>query len=356
MFFLYFWLVGQYEESTDDAYVSGNMLVVMPQTSGVVSAIFTDDVGLVEEGDVLVELDRTDAQLSLDLALSMLAQSVRDVLELFVRFEAIQAKLQGANTRWQQAFLDYEHRRALVGDYSVSLEEFERSETAFLSSAFYVREVEKELEEVGKQIAGTTVYTHPKVEYARSEVRMAFLALHRCSVRAACRGIVAQRHVQVGEFVSKDTPLLTIVPLDAVWVDANMREVSLEHIRIGQPVRLYADMYGGGTVFHGTVEGIYPGSGSVFSILPPQNATGNWIKIVQRVAVRICLKKEEILAHPLLLGLSMRVVIDTHDRTAPRLPTLSLGVPLYKTGVYEDELEGVESLIEAVIQANMEEG
>ncbi len=349
----YFVFFGQYVETTDDAYVGGNMLWVIPQTSGAAMSIFTDNAQLVEEGQVLVQLDPRDALIALEEARAGLAEAVRDTAQLFVHVEVLEARLQEAVSYWERALLDYEHRRVLVEDLSVSREDFEHSETDLLASAFRVRALEKELEEALFATMGTSVEMHPRVDLAKAHLRRAFLDVHRCQVRAGFHGIVAQRKVQVGEWVTSKDQLLAIVPLDEVWVEANMLEVSLKNVRVGQPVRLKSDMYGGDVTFHGVVEGIYPGSGSVFSLIPPQNATGNWIKIVQRVTVKVSLKKEEILRHPLMLGLSMHVTIDTHDRSGKRLPCIANRDALYHTSTYDDEMEGAQEMIDSIIAENL---
>jgi membrane fusion protein (multidrug efflux system) len=188
---------------------------------------------------------------------------------------------------------------------------------------------------------------------AKASLKEAFLNLHRCTVLSPVRGIVTQRKIQVGQYVKSQDPLLSIVPLDQIWVDANFREVQLENLRIGQPVRLRSDMYGGDMDFHGTIVGLNPGTGSVFSVLPPQNATGNWIKIIQRIPVKISLKSEELNKAPLVLGLSMTVWANTHERDGRRLPTATLIKPAYETVIYEEELSGVDQLIEAIIAENI---
>jgi membrane fusion protein (multidrug efflux system) len=212
--------------------------------------------------------------------------------------------------------------------------------------------VDKELLGAIAEVENTTVATHPKVDQAKAAFRKAFLALHRCTVRAPTYGIITLRKAQLGQWVKAQDPLLSLVPLDEIWVDANFREVSLKNLRIGQPVELFSDMYGRWKKFHGQVVGLNPGTGSVFSVLPPQNATGNWIKIVQRVPVKIALNPEELKTEPLVLGLSMTAKIDTHERSGLRLPQSAAPKPIYRSEVYEEELRGVDELIEAVISTN----
>ena len=202
-------------------------------------------------------------------------------------------------------------------------------------------------------VENTTVETHPIVEKMKTEVRDTFVALQRCTIKAPVTGIVAQRTVQVGERVKAGQSLMAIVPLDQMWVSANFKEVQLAKMRVGQPVEITSDIYGSQVVFQGSVAGIGGGTGSVFSVLPPQNATGNWIKIVQRIPVRITLNQEQIKEHPLRLGLSMEVTVDIHDTNKPYVPEIRPDHPLFATDVFATQEEGAEALIEAVIQSNL---
>ena len=311
-FALYWFGWGQYSESTQDAYVNGNMITLMAQEEGIVTSILADNTQLVEAGQPLVELDRHDFEIALAGAKADLAGAVREVAQLFIKVDELEAKREMSRAEMSRAALDFEHRQMLVDDGSISREDFEHSETTLSGAFAAVVEVEKQIAGAIAEVQNTTLKTHPKVEMAKSKLRGAYLALHRCTVLAPVRGIVTQRSAQVGERVAATAPLLALVPVDEMWVDANFREVSLKHVRIGQPVELISDMYGGSVKFKGKVVGLNPGTGSVFSILPPQNASGNWIKIIQRVPVKISLEAKEVAAYPLMLGLSMTVEIDTH--------------------------------------------
>ncbi len=351
--FLYWVVWGRFSTSTDDAYVNGNMIMVTPQQSGIITGIWADNTQLVEEGQPLLELDKHDYQISLDHAKANLADTLRTVAQIFLKVDELKAKKDRVFAEFIKAQLDFEHRYALVADGGVAREDFEHSETALAASAALVREVEKELESQEAEVQGTTIATHPKVERAKSELRKAFLELHRCVVKAPAKGIISNRKAQVGQWVMKEDFLMALIPLNEIWVDANFREVNLKHLRIGQPVEVKADMYGGDVKFHGKVQGLNGGTGSVFSILPPQNASGNWIKIVQRVPVKITLDPKELLVFPLILGLSMNVDVNTHDRTGLRLPEASKERALYKTIIYNDELSEAEKLIEQIVAENI---
>ncbi len=350
--FLYWMLWGRFHEKTNDAYVNGNFITVTPQESGIVVSIFADNAQRVEEGQPILELDRHDAQIALDRAEARLGKEVRSVNQLFFKQEELKAKREEFEARLIRAQLDYDHRAALVADAGVSREDFEHSETALLSALAALLEVEKELASASAQVDNTTIATHPLVEEAKADLRKAFLSLHRCTVLAPATGLVTQRKAQVGQWVRANEPLIALVPLEQIWVDANFREVDLQHMRIGQPVSLFSDMYGRRKKFHGKVVGLNPGTGSVFSILPPQNATGNWIKIVQRVPVKISLDPQEIKKRPLVLGLSMTATVDTHNRSGERLPSAAPMHAIYKTSVYTHELDGAQELIEKIVSEN----
>lgn len=351
--YLIYWLGwGQFSESTNDAYVNGNMIVLTPQEEGIVTTIYVDNTQFVEAGQPILELDRHDYEIVLEKARADLADTLRFVTQLFIKVEELQAKLEVSRAHVYRASLDYEHRKVLVTDGSVSLEDYEHSETAFLAAIASLRETQQELKGAQAEVENTTIFTHPKVEQAKAMLRKAFLGLHRCTVRAPTKGIITQRKAQVGQWVHAADPLMALVPMDQIWVDANFREVSLKNLRIGQSVELIADMYGSKVKFHGEVVGLNPGTGSIFSILPPQNATGNWIKIIQRIPVKINLIPSEIIENPLVLGLSMTVYVDTHDRNGPRLPKASSSKPIYTSDVYADELFGAEEIIEKIIIKN----
>ncbi len=353
-YLVYWFMWARFEEYTDDAYVNGNMVMLTPQVQGIVTAILADNAQLVEEGQPILQLDEHDYRLALEKAQADLAETVREVVKLFTHVEELLALCEMRKADLLRASLDYEHRKHLVDTGGVSKEDFEHSETTFLSAFASLVEAKKQLLAAIAQVENTTISTHPRVETAKTVVRETYLALRRCTICAPTRGIVTQRQAQVGEWVSPRDPLLAIVPLEQIWIDANFREVQLANLRIGQEVKITSDMYGSGVIYQGSVLGLNPGTGSVFSVLPPQNATGNWIKIVQRVPVRIALKREEIEKHPLLLGLSLYITVDTHNTYGSRLPQapISSQKAIYATDVFERQLEGVEALIEAIIEEN----
>jgi membrane fusion protein, multidrug efflux system len=352
--FILAWLIWwRFEDQTDDAYVNGNMILITPQQKGIVTMILADNTQLVEEGQPILELDKTDYEIGLNRAKADLGNAVRSVVQMFVKVKELEAKRDSSRADFLRACLDYKHRRELVVDRSVSEEEFEHSQTTAFSAFSTYREVEQELESARARVGNTTIPRHPEVERAKANLQAAFLELHRCVVRSPVRGIIAQRKAQVGQWVQPSDSLMSVVPADQVWVDANYREVDLKHIRIGQPVHLKSDLYGKEKIFRGTVVGLNPGTGSVFSILPPQNASGNWIKIIQRIPVKISLDPEEVKNFPLMLGLSMSATIYTHDRSGPRLAQTLVRRPIYKTNIYAQELDGVDEMTRQIIADNI---
>lgn len=351
-YLIYWFGWARFEVETDDAYVNGNMIMLTPQVGGIVTSIWADNAQMVEQGQPIVELDRHDYQIAFEKSSADLAEAVREVVQLFTKVAELEASLEARKADLLRAKLDFDHRAALVDDGSVSREDFEHSETTLYAAYATLQETMEKLEAAYAEVEDTTISTHPLVMRARASLKQAFLQLHRCTILSPVRGIVTQRQVQVGERVMPTAALLSIVPLNEIWVDANFREVQLKDLRIGQPTELTADMYGHSVTYHGTLVGLNPGTGSVFSVLPPQNATGNWIKIIQRIPVKIALDAKEIEQHPLVLGLSMNVTVDIHNTTGDRLPTSTAEKPIYQTKIYDDELDGVDELIEKIIAEN----
>ncbi|MNQ80307.1 Multidrug export protein EmrA [compost metagenome] len=319
-------LAGAYAEysdgrwvSTEDAYVEGNVVQVTPQVGGVVTAIRADNTDVVKPGAILVEMNGVDAQLALDAARAQLARSVRQV-----RGQFAMAGQDGANVELRKVDLaraqeDAARRSALAKIGAIPGEELIHAQQTVRTARAALNVAAEQLKRNHALIDGTTVESHPDVLAAAVQLRNASVALARTRVPAPVGGVVTKRGVQVGQRVAAGAPLMSVVPLDHLWVTANLKESQLRHVRIGQPVRLTTDLYGGGVVYHGRVLGQDAGTGSAFSLLPAQNATGNWIKVVQRVPVRIALDPAEVTAHPLQIGLSMKVAVDTRARDGKRL-------------------------------------
>ena len=353
-------LAGAYAEysdgrwvSTEDAYVEGNVVQVTPQVGGVVTAIRADNTDRVEAGAVLIELNGVDAQLALDAARANLARTVRQV-----RGQFAMAGQDGANVSLRKVDLaraqeDVARRSALAKIGAIPGEELVHAQQAVRTARAALDVANEQLKRNHALIDGTTVESHPDVQAAAVQLRNASVALARTKVPAPVGGVVTKRGVQVGQRVAAGAPLMSVVPLDHLWVTANLKESQLRNVRVGQPVKLTTDLYGGGVVYHGQVLGQDAGTGSAFSLLPAQNATGNWIKVVQRVPVRIALDPAEVAAQPLQLGLSMRVEVDTEARDGKRLVAAQGQAQAYTTAVYADELAQADAQVRAIIDANL---
>jgi membrane fusion protein, multidrug efflux system len=348
----YWAAVLRFQQSTDDAYVSGNVVQITPQISGTVVSIGADDTQFVKAGQPLVQLDRSDASVALEQAEAQLARTVREVRNLFATTAQLQAAVTVKQTDLTRAQNDLDRRERLASAGAVSREELQHAHDAYNSAKAAVVAAEQELSANRARIDRTTIENHPEVRNAAANLRNAYLTYSRTVLPAPVSGFVAKRAVQLGQRVSPGTPLMAIVPLDQVWVDANFKEPQLATMRVGQPVTLTADIYGGKVDYHGKVVGFGAGTGSAFALLPAQNATGNWIKIVQRVPVRIELDPQELATHPLQVGLSMQVDVDTHDRGGERLPQLAHTAAAYSTDVFNSEQHTADERVKQIIAAN----
>ncbi|HZW75382.1 MAG TPA: efflux RND transporter periplasmic adaptor subunit, partial [Caldimonas sp.] len=327
---------GRYHESTDDAYVGGNLVQVTPQVAGTVLAIHADDTDFVTSGQTLVELDKADSRVALDQAEAQLAKTVRSVRNLLATDSQLQANVEQRRAELARAREDFARRSKLDADVpgAVAAEELQHAKDAVAAATAALDAASRQLAAQRTLTDHTTIDTHPDVRDAAAKVREAYLAYARTALPAPVSGFVARRAVQVGQRVAPGTSLMTVVPLDQVWVDANFKEGQLPNLRAGQPATLVADAYGGSVVYHGTVAGFGAGTGSAFALLPAQNATGNWIKVVQRVPVRIALDPAQLREHPLQIGLSMEVAVDTHDRSGERLPKVARSDAAYETHAF----------------------
>jgi membrane fusion protein (multidrug efflux system) len=349
----YWAFVLRFEEFTDDAYVSGNVVQITPQISGIVVQIGADNTQFVRAGQTVVQLDRADAKVALDQAEAQLARTVREVRNLFSTSAQLAATLQVREADLTTATADLARRERLASSGAISGEELQHARDAFKAAQAAVLSARQQLAANRARVDGTTVENHPDVQNAAAAVRAAFLAYARTSLPAPVSGFVAQRSVQLGQRVNPGTPLMAIVPLDQVWVDANFKEPQLASMRVGQRVDLIADLYGHGLTYHGRIVGFNAGTGSAFAILPAQNATGNWIKIVQRVPVRIALDSGELAAHPLQIGLSMKAQVDTHTRDGARLPQVAQNAPLYSTDVFGAPDQVADQRVRQIIAQNI---
>ncbi|MET3116822.1 membrane fusion protein (multidrug efflux system) [Undibacterium sp. GrIS 1.8] len=354
--YAFWWFtVGRHFENTEDAYAAGNVVQVTPQVAGTVLAIHADDTELVQVGKPLIELDRADAKVALDQAEAQLAQTVREVRVLFANNAPLQANVSTRLTEVERAKSDLARRQQLVSTGAVSSEEVDHARSAVQSAESALLAAREQLASNSVLTDRTNIEQHPNVLRAEARVRETYLAYARTSLPAPMSGYIAKRSVQVGQRVAAGAPLLSIVPLNSLWVDANFKEVQLAHMRIGQDVTLESDLYGSDVEYHGKVAGLSAGTGSAFALLPAQNASGNWIKVVQRVPVRIALDEKELATHPLRIGLSMQVKVDISQQngspvagSAPLRNTAN-----YKTTVFEQSGKEADDRIAQIILNNM---
>jgi membrane fusion protein (multidrug efflux system) len=340
-------------QSTDDAYVNGNIVQITPQVAGTVVAIATDDTQFVKAGQTLVELDPEDARIALEQADAKLGKAVREVRGLFATTGQLRATVDQRATDVTRAAEDVKRRERLAGSGAVSSEDLEHARDTLAAARAAEMAARREHDANHARIDRTTVANHPDVLAASAQVHDSYLELARTKLPAPVSGFVAKRAVQLGQRVAPGAALMAVVPLDQLWVDANFKEPQLAAMRIGQPVTLKADVYGRKVAYHGTVAGFGAGTGSAFALLPAQNATGNWIKVVQRVAVRIALDPRELEAHPLRIGLSMTVDVDTAPHEGDRRPPPAAAPPAYATQVYESIDSDSARRIRSIIAANL---
>ncbi len=349
---LYWASVLRYRQSTDDAYVNGNIVQITPQITGTVVSIGADDTQFVKAGQALVRLDPADARVTLDQSEAQLAKTVREVRNLFATSGQLRAAVEARRSDLAMAQKDLARRERLGSSGAISTEELQHARDTVRSTEAALMAAEQQLAGNQARVDGTTLENHPDVRNASAAVRNAYLNYSRTVIPAPVSGFVARRAVQLGQRVATGAPLMTVVPLDQVWVDANFKEPQLARMRVGQPVTLTADLYGTGFQYHGKVAGFGAGTGSAFALLPAQNATGNWIKIVQRVPVRIALDPREIAEHPLQIGLSMKAEVSVRDGGGARLPELAQNAPAYATDVFHSVDEEAEARVQEIIAAN----
>jgi membrane fusion protein (multidrug efflux system) len=349
---LYWANVLRYEQSTDDAYVNGNVVQITPQIYGTVVSIGADDTQFVKAGTPLVRLDQADAKVALDQAEAQLAKTVREVRNLFATSAQLRAVVELRRSDLALAQKDLARRERLGNSGAISTEELQHARDAERGAEAALMSAQQQLAGNQARVDGTTLENHPDVRSASAAVRNAYLNYSRTTLPAPVSGFVARRAVQLGQRVSPGAALMSVVPLDEVWVDANFKEPQLANMRVGQPVTLTADLYGGSLRYQGKVAGFGAGTGSAFALLPAQNATGNWIKIVQRVPVRIALDPHEMAEHPLQVGLSMKVEVSVRDRSGERLPELAHNAPAYATDVFHSTDEQADARVRAIIAAN----
>ncbi|AWM91508.1 EmrA/EmrK family multidrug efflux transporter periplasmic adaptor subunit [Pseudomonas sp. 31-12] len=345
-------LYGRWNESTDDAYVNGNVVEITPLVTGTVVSIGADDGDLVHEGQVLVNFDPNDAQVGLQSAQANLARTVRQVRGLYSNVDGMKAQVNAQQAEVQKAQDNFNRRKNLAAGGAISQEELSHARDDLTSAQNALANAEQQLKTTSALVDDTVVSSHPDVMAAAAQLRQAYLNNSRSTLIAPVTGYVAKRSVQLGQRVQPGTALMAVIPLDQLWIDANFKETQLRDMRIGQPVDIEADLYGSDVKFSGTIDSLGAGTGSAFALLPAQNATGNWIKIVQRVPVRIHINAEQLAKHPLRVGLSTQVDVNLHDQSGPVLAQQPPQKASFSTNVYDRQLAEADAMITQLIHDN----
>ena len=349
---IYWFLVLRHYEETDDAYVAGNQVQIMAQVSGSVTKVWADNTDFVKQGDVLVTLDPVDAQQAFEKAQTELASSVRQTHQLMINSKQYQANIEVQKTALAQAQSDLNRRIPLGSANLIGREELQHARDAVTSAQAQLDVAIQQYNANQAMVLGTKLEEQPAVKQAATEVRKAWLALERTKIVSPITGYVSRRAVQPGAQISPTTPLMAVVPASNLWVDANFKETQLAHMRIGQAATVVSDIYGDDVKYTGKVVGLDMGTGSAFSLLPAQNATGNWIKVVQRLPVRIEIDAKQLEQHPLRIGLSTLVEVDTSNRDGQVLASQTRSEPVYQSNAREISLEPVNTLINDIVRAN----
>ena len=353
LWFVLWFLVLSEREKTDDAYVNGDQVTVTAQIAGTVVGVFASNTALVNAGQPLVRLDPTDAESALNRAAGALAQSVRQVRQQQAMAGQYDAQTARGRLELARAEDDLARRAPLLADQAIASEEVKHAEEAVAMARANLSQAQRQADAAHALVDGVAVRDNPAVQTAEAAYRDAFVNASRNAIVAPVTGFVALRSVQLGQRIQAGEPLLNIVPLQNLWVDANFKEGQLGHLRLGQATEVRADLYGGSVVFHGKVIGMAAGTGAAFSLLPAQNASGNWIKVVQRVPVRVSISPEDLAKHPLRIGLSTTVTIDTHDRSGAMLAATPGADAGASTDVYTADLARANAEADAIITRNM---
>ena len=346
----YFFIKGF--EETEDAYVSGNQVMVSAQVAGNISKINVDNMDPVQAGDVLLELDDTNAKLSFEQAKSNLANAVRQVSQLNYTVKQLKSAVRANEITLAQAQGNLNRRVQLVKDGAIDKESFQHAKEAVELAKANLTTSQNQLGANQALLLDGPLSEQPQIQSAVSNLKQAWLNLERTKIRSPIKGYVARRNAQVGQAVSVGGALMAVVTTEQMWLDANFKETQLTHMRIGQPVKIHFDLYGKDKTFDGKVVGIEMGTGSAFSLLPTQNATGNWIKVVQRVPVRIQLDPQQLAENPLRIGLSATVKVDVSDSQGETLRNQAPTTTLYSTNVLQYDESAVNNLIESIIRDN----
>ena len=347
----WFFFIKGFEE-TEDAYVSGNQVMVSAQVAGNISKINVDNMDPVQAGDVLLELDDTNTKLSFEQAKSNLANAVRQISQLNYTVKQLKSAVRANEITLAQAQGNLNRRVQLVKDGAIDKESFQHAKEAVELAKANLTTSQNQLEANQALLLDGPLSEQPQIQSAVSNLKQAWLNLERTKIRSPIKGYVARRNAQVGQAVSVGGALMAVVTTDQMWLDANFKETQLTHMRIGQSAEIHFDLYGKDKTFNGKVVGIEMGTGSAFSLLPTQNATGNWIKVVQRVPVRIQLDPQQLAENPLRIGLSATVKVNVTDSQGETLRNQARTTTLYSTNALQYDESAVNNLIESIIRDN----
>ncbi|EPL6455881.1 MULTISPECIES: multidrug efflux MFS transporter periplasmic adaptor subunit EmrA [Providencia] len=349
---IYWYLVLRHYESTDNAYVAGNQVQIQSQVSGSVMTVNVDNTDFVQSGTVLVELDPRDAELALDKAKTELANSVRQTRQHTINSRQLQANIDVKRSELSRLQNDLKRREVLGNSNLIGKEELQHARESVVSAKAALDMAVEQYNANQAIVLNTSIEKQPAVEQAATQVRNAWLALQRTKIVSPVDGYVSRRSVQIGSQITPSTPLMAIVPSSGMWIDANFKETQLADMRIGQPAKVTADFYGKDVVFNGTVVGLDMGTGSAFSLLPAQNASGNWIKVVQRLPVRIALDPAQLEERPLRIGLSTEVTIDTLNKDGKVLSKGMRDTPAYHTSALAVDMSPADKIVTEIINNN----
>jgi membrane fusion protein (multidrug efflux system) len=350
---LYWVLVLSKREKTDDAYVNGNKVTISAQVAGTVVAVLADDTQLVKAGQVLVKLDPIDAETALSRSANALAQTVRQVRQQKATADQYDSAIETRKLELARAETDLAKREPLLAERAIPAEEVRHAQESVAMARAALTQAERQAKSAHALVDGTPVESNPAVLQARDVYRDAWISAQRNAVVAPVTGYVAERSVQLGQHIQAGQALMSVIPLNSLWVDANFKEAQLRNLRIGQKAEVRSDLYGGSYIYHGRVEGMSAGTGAAFSLLPPQNASGNWIKVVQRVPVRIQIDDGDLVKSPLRVGLSATVTVDTTSRNGAVLAMDTSDNSVGDTQVYTQDLAKANAEADAIVRRNL---
>jgi membrane fusion protein (multidrug efflux system) len=350
---VYWVLVLSKREKTDDAYVNGNKVTISAQVAGTVVAVLADDTQLVKAGQVLVKLDPIDAETALSRSANALAQTVRQVRQQKATADQYDSAIETRKLELARAETDLAKREPLLAERAIPAEEVRHAQESVAMARAALTQAERQAKSAHALVDGTPVESNPAVLQARDVYRDAWISAQRNAVVAPVTGYVAERSVQLGQHIQAGQALMSVIPLNSLWVDANFKEAQLRNLRIGQKAEVRSDLYGGSYIYHGRVEGMSAGTGAAFSLLPPQNASGNWIKVVQRVPVRIQIDDGDLVKSPLRVGLSATVTVDTTSRNGAVLAMDTSDNSVGDTQVYTQDLAKANAEADAIVRRNL---